>query len=212
MIPDRSAFTDKEWAIIQKCRTPRHVQRFLRSLPYNWEEQKDTLRSFRGVVKHWTAHCLEAALATATILEQHGYPPLLLSFDSIDNLDHVIFLFKEGGRYGAVAKSRDPGLHGRKPVYTTIRQLAMSYYDPYIDYTGRIMGYAVVNLWDLGSYDWRLSMRNMWKVQKFLIETPHRKIKTSDQRYQQLQERYCEFKKRYPDKKPVYYANRHLWI
>ena len=97
-------------------------------------------------------------------------------------------------------------------MYQTVRRLAMSYYDPYIDFTGRIMGYAVVNLYDLGNYDWRLSTRNMWKAQRFLIETPHRKIKTSDRRYQRLRERYGEFKKRYPDKKPVYYSNRHLWM
>jgi hypothetical protein len=212
MIPDRSAFTDKEWEVIERCRTPRRVQRFLHSLPYNHELHGETLRSFRGVVRHQTAHCLEAALAAATIMEQHGYPPLLLSFDSIDNLDHVVFLFTENGRYGAVARSRDPGLHGRKPVFKTVHQLAMSYYDPYVDYTGRIVGYAVINLYELGTYDWRLSTRNMWKVERFLIEWPHRRIKTSDRRYHQLQQRYHQFKQRYPDKKPVYYGNRHLWM
>ncbi len=50
-----------------------------------------TLRSFRGVVRHGCAHCLEAALFAAVVLEQHGYPPLVLSFESIDELDHVIF-------------------------------------------------------------------------------------------------------------------------
>ena len=96
-----------------------------------------TLRSFRGVVRHRTSHCLEAALAAAVILEQHGYPPLVLSFESIDELDHVIFVYRQNRRWGSVARSRDPGLHGRKPVFATPRALALSYVDPYVDYTGR---------------------------------------------------------------------------
>ena len=65
------------------------------------------------------AHCLEAALAAAVILEQHGYPPLVLSFESIDELDHVLFVYRQRGRWGSIARSRDPGLHGRKPVFRT---------------------------------------------------------------------------------------------
>ncbi|HVF51124.1 MAG TPA: hypothetical protein VNA19_13600, partial [Pyrinomonadaceae bacterium] len=76
--PTREAFTAREREIIETHRTPAQVQRYLRSLPYNWEREGRTIRSFREVVRHGTAHCLEAALAAALILEQHGYPPLLL--------------------------------------------------------------------------------------------------------------------------------------
>jgi hypothetical protein len=135
--PGREQFRPKEWAIIQKYRTPQQVQQFLRALPYNWERKGETLRSFRGVVLHWQAHCLEAALTAATILEQHGYPPLLLDFESQDRLDHVVFLFRRRGRYGTVARSRDAGLHGRRPVHRSLRRLVMSYVDPYVDGSGR---------------------------------------------------------------------------
>ena len=74
----------------------------------------ETLRSFRGVVRTGTAHCLEAALFAAVVLEQHRYPPLVLSFESIDLLDHVIFVYRNADRMGSVARSRDPGLHGRR--------------------------------------------------------------------------------------------------
>jgi hypothetical protein len=119
-------------------------------LPYNTEPapRGATLRSFRGVVGTGTAHCLEAALAAAVILEQHGYPPLLLSFESIDELDHVLFVYRARGRWGSIGRSRDPGLHGRKPVFRTPRDLALSYVEPYIDYSGRITGYTVVNIAD----------------------------------------------------------------
>jgi hypothetical protein len=70
------------------------VQAWLNHLPYNTETGAETLRSFRGVVRSGRAHCLEAALSAATILEQHRYPPLVLSFESIDLLDHVIFVYR----------------------------------------------------------------------------------------------------------------------
>ena len=98
--------TPGERRLIARLRTPRLVQRYLNRLPYNTEPPpgRATLRSFRGVVRHHTAHCLEAALTAATILEQHGYPPLLLSFESIDELDHVIFVYFKNGRWGSVAR------------------------------------------------------------------------------------------------------------
>ena len=154
------------------------MQRYLNRLPYNNEPPPAgaTLRSFRGVVRHGCAHCLEAALFAAVVLEQHGYPPLVLSFESIDELDHVIFVYRRGGRWGSVARSRDPGLHGRKPVFATPRALALSYVDPYIDLTGRVTGYAVVDLRVMGTYDWRLAETNVWKVERMLLDYPHRRI------------------------------------
>src|ERR1044071_4410460 len=151
-------FRRSERALVARLNTPRKVQRYLNALPYNNEPHgRATLRSFRGVLKHGCAHCLEAALFSAVVLEQHGYPPLVLSFESIDKLDHVIFVYQHRGRWGSVARSRDPGLHGRKPVFATPRALALSYVDPYVDLTGRVTAYAVVDLRRLGNYDWRLA-------------------------------------------------------
>ena len=190
-------FRPREWAVIQRCRTPRQVQAFLRNLPYNWEKGGETLRTFRGVVRHWSAHCLEGALSAATILEQHGYPPLLLDLESQDKLDHVLFLFRRRGRWGTVARSRDAGLHGRKPVFRTVRQLVMSYVDPYVDGSGRVVGYGLGRLDELVQGDWRLSERNVWEVERALIRMPHRRLHTSDRRYQQMLKRYLAFRARH---------------
>lgn len=210
--PSREHFRPKEWAIIQKYRTPRQVQQFLRALPYNWEREGETLRTFRSVVRHWQAHCLEAAVTAATILEQHGYPPLLLDLQSQDNLDHVVFLFRHRERFGTVARSRDAGLHGRKPVYRSLRQLVMSYVDPYADGSGRIIGYGVLDLRMLRRSNWRLSSRNVWAVERVLIKMPHTKLKTSDRRYRAVLRRYRAFRKKYPDRPATFYANRHEWL
>ena len=164
------------------------------------------------MVASGTAHCLEAALSAATILEASGYPSLLLSFESIDGIDHVIFPFQENGRWGAVARSRDPGLHGRRPVFATPKQLAASYMDAYVDLTGRVTGFALADLRALGDYDWRLSARNVWKVERWLLEYPHRPLVMSDRRYHALHERYQRYQARYPDRKPTYYDNRDVWM
>jgi len=213
-VRDSATFTARERAIVRRCRTPAAVQRFLNGLPYNDEPPpgRATLRSFRGVVAYGTAHCMEAALAAATILEQHGYPPLVLSFESIDELDHVLFVYRHRGRWGSIARSRDPGLHGRKPVFRTARALALSYVEPYVDYHGRITGYTVIDLREvLGDYDWRLSERNVWKAERVLLEAPHRPIASSDARIDRLRRKYVEFRKAQGGRKPLDYKQRHTW-
>src|SRR5262249_37670541 len=196
-----------ERRLIARLRTPDAVQRWLNGLPYNTEPPpgRATLRSFRGVVRHHTAHCLEAALAAAVVLEQHGFPPLVISFESIDELDHVIFAYRQKGRWGSVARSRDPGLHGRKPVFATPRALAASYLDPYVDLTGGITGYVLVDLRVLDPYDWRLANRNIWKAERLLLDTPHRPLRLAAARFRNLRKRYRAFKTRYPDRKPIIY-------
>jgi hypothetical protein len=189
------------------------VQRWLNSLPYNTEPPpgRATLRSFRGVVRHHTAHCLEAALAAAVILEQHGYPPLVISFESIDELDHVIFVYQRAGKWGSVARSRDPGLHGRKAVFATPRALAASYLDTYVDLTGCIKAFTLVDLRVLGDYDWRLSERNIWKVEQMLLDTPHQPLRMAPGRFRSFRMRYRAFKEEYPDRKPLFYEGRDRW-
>jgi len=212
LAPSREAFRPEEWAVIQKYKTPRQVHKFLRALPYNWGKKGETLRTFRGVIRHHTAHCLEAVLTAATILEQHGYPPRVLDIESQDNIDHVLFLFRHGGRYGTVARSRDAGLHGRKPVFRTLRQLVMSYADPFVDGSGRMVGYGVADLRTLVKVDWRLSEKNVWAVEQALIKMPHKKIGTSDRRYRTMLARFLAFRKKYPGRPVTFYSNRRQWM
>jgi hypothetical protein len=209
-VPSLDEFTPAERRLIRRLRTPLDVQRWLNRLPYNTEPGGDTLRSFRQVLRRGKVHCLEAALAAACILEQHGYPPLLMGLESADMLDHVIFVYRHRGRWGSVARSRDPGLHGRKPVFRSPRALAESYFDPYIDFTGRVTGYSVVHLRVMGAYDWRLSRRNVWAVEKMLLKLPHRKIKRSRKRVRRERAKYREHL-RIHKKKPLYYRGRQKW-
>lgn len=209
--PPRARFTPVERRLIDRLSTPARVQAYLNALPYNTEPRGETLRSFRGVVRAGTAHCFEAAMFAAAVLEQHGYPPLMLSFESIDHLDHVLFVYRQEGRWGSVARSRDPGLHGRLPVFRTPRALALTYVDPYVDFSGGVTGYAVADLRGLGDYDWRFSRRYIWPAEQYLLDYPHRAIRTDPLRIAALRRRYRQFRRRHDDLKPVDYRGREYW-
>ena len=159
-----------------------------------------------------TAHCLEAAITAAAILEHHGYPPFLLSLESVDLLDHVLFLYREGGRWGAVARSRDAGLEGRKAVFRSVRHLVMSYVEPYVDFTGRLKGYGVGNLYDLGDYNWRFSRWNVWKVERYLLAMSHNPYRMSEPRYQHALRRYKDYRATDPDGPVRYYDSTARWL
>jgi hypothetical protein len=208
--PPLTRFTREERAIIRRAATPAAAQAFLNALPYNTEPPPDpaTLRSFRGVVRHRTANCIEAALTAAVVLEQHGFPPLVMSLESIDELDHVLFVYRARGRWGSVARSRDPGLHGRRPVFRSLRALALSYVDPYVDRTGAVTAYGAVDLRVLGAYDWRLATTNVWKVERLLFEIPHRPIRSSPARIDRLRRKYVAYLDANSGRKPIYYDRR----
>src|SRR5436309_2831503 len=116
--------------LAKRLKTPKQVQRYLKTLPYNREENGPTQRSAESALRAGKAHCFEGVFVAAAILEKHGYPPLIVSFESQDGLDHVIFVFRKNGMWGSIAQSRDFGLFGRQPVYKSIRDLVWSYFDP----------------------------------------------------------------------------------
>ena len=213
MKPTRRDFSAEEWRLIQRLNTPRKVQLWLNAMPYNAETHGETLRSFRGVLRTRKAHCLEACLAAAVILEQHGYPPILMSIESQDWLDHVVFLYKEGDRWGAIGRSRDPGLHGRRAAFRTPRDIALSYVEGYVDATGRVRAYGVANLDEgLPDYNWRFARGNVWKVEQLLIDWPHRKIRTSTKRYKELKAFYVAYRARHGVKPWRHFSGRHRWM
>ena len=106
----------------------------------------------------------------------------------------MLFVYRQDGKWGSVARSRDPGLHGRKPVFATPRALALSYVDPYVDFTGGVTGYAVADMREMGDYDWRFSRRYVWPAEQFLLDYPHRPIKTNAAHIADLRRRYRAFR------------------
>jgi hypothetical protein len=211
----RAAFTPRERALADRLRTPEAVQRWLSSLPYNWELRGPTARTFRGVVRTGRAHCLEAALSAACILEQHGFPPLLVDIESTDRLDHVLFAFRRGGRWGAVARSRCPGLHGRKPVFRDLAALVRSYRAPYVDQTGRVKGFGLLDLRTLPTGRWRLDPGNVFHVEDALNANAHVPLPTPEPEYRFWKarfDRWWEANGRPAHAWPVHYPGRRHWM
>lgn len=200
----------RERSLIARLRTPEDVQRWLSgSIRYNGENVGKTLRPFRGVLDHKEAHCLEGALAAAFILGHHGHPPLLLDLRSDDLLDHVLFLWRGPRGWGTVGHSRSPGLMGRKPVFRSVRDLACSYLDPYVDETGRMRGYATFDLRTLGPMGWAVGTRNVWRIERALLENKGTPLRASDARHAEWHARYRTWRRQHPHVEPpeVFYPD-----
>lgn len=173
----------------QKYNTPRSVQNFISNLKYNSEDNGETILSAEKALRLKTCHCLEAVFIAAALLEHHGHDPLVLSMESRDQLDHVVFLFRQNNHWGSIARSRDRGLHGRAPVFKSIEDLVRSYFVPYVDKTGRIYSYQVFHL-DETQADWRSSSKNLWSIEQYFGLTKHTPIYFSDRYYKKVHAEY----------------------
>ena len=129
----KSDFTPSELRKFRRLKTPQGIQQALDAMPYHLE---DTAWSPRRVLRENTSHCYEGALFAAAALRLNGYPPLILDLEAEHDTDHVIAVYQVDGCWGAVAKSNYTGCRYREPVYRTLRELALSYFDTYFNLRG----------------------------------------------------------------------------
>ncbi len=166
----------REFAVFKKLNSPSKIQSFIDNLRINFEPNRETCRSPLMVLRRGEAHCAEGALLAAAIFWYHGEPPLLFDLKVTKNDDdHVVALFREGGRWGAISKTNHAVLRYRDPVYKTIRELALSYFNEYFLKNGfkTLRSYSAP--FNLLSYDnqWLTSKRNLWDIINFLDESRH---------------------------------------
>ncbi len=174
-------FTPGELRQLRALGTPAGVQRFLDELPYHLA---DTSWSPRTVLRERTAHCLEGAIFGAAALRVLGFPPLLWDLEAENDTDHVLAIFKVGPCWGAVAKSNFAGCRYREPVYRTLRELAMSYFNIYFNLRGERTLRRYSQPVDLSRFDrrgWMTSERPVWFIAEFLCQIPHRPLLTPAQ-------------------------------
>jgi hypothetical protein len=126
-------WTKDEIEFLKTLSDPDKIQGFLDSIDYNPDYE---CRSPRWVIRKRSAHCFEGALFAAAALNSIGYPPLIVDMKSFNDDDHVIAVFKVNGHWGAVAKSNFTSLRYREPVYRSLRELVMSYFDFYFNVAG----------------------------------------------------------------------------
>jgi len=166
-------FTPRELRTLRSLRTPAGVQKYLDAMPYHLA---DTAWSPRSVLRENTAHCLEGAIFAAAALRVIGFPPLLMDFEAVNDTDHVIAPFRLHGAWGAVAKSNYAGCRGREPVYRSLRELAMSYFNDYFNLRGKRTMRRYSRPIDLKRFDsqhWMTTGRSVWFIAEHLVDIPH---------------------------------------
>lgn len=174
-------FTPAELRTFRSFKTPAGVQKFLDSLSYHLA---DTSWSPRLVLRERTAHCLEGGIFAAAALRVLGFPPLVWDLEADQDTDHVIAIFKVRGCWGAVAKSNFTGCRYREPVYRTLRELAMSYFNIYFNLRNERTLRRYSNPVNLSRFDhlhWMTSERPIWFIAEHLCEIPHCDLLTSRQ-------------------------------
>ena len=165
-----------ERAVFEKLQSPLDVQNYLDCLPINFELAGDTIFSPRRVLREKKVHCVEGAVFAAASLAYHGRPPLLLDFQTAaHDEDHVVALFKEDGRWGAISKTNHTILRWRDPVYNSPRELAMSYFHEYFMEDGEKTMRAYSKPFDLSRYapKWVVAKEDLVDLVVALDDSPH---------------------------------------
>jgi hypothetical protein len=188
----KSQLNKKERKVFSRLTSPVKIQKFLDSLTYSGEER---YRCPRSVLQDGKAHCYDGAMLAAAALQMIGYPPLLVEILPNDrDDDHILAVFCHGKHWGAVAKSNFVGLRYREPVYRSLRELIMSYFESYFNIAGErtMLGYtAPLNLHRFDKLDWFIQDSTMDiigdalnNICKYRIMTPamSRKLSYVDQR------------------------------
>jgi hypothetical protein len=175
-------WSPKERKILRRFRHPIDIQLYLNKLDYNPDS---SAQSPRTIISTRTAHCFEGALFAAAALRMLGFPPLLVDMEADNDDDHVIAVFRINGHWGAVAKSNTTVLRFREPVYRSIRELVMSYFDMYFNTKGykTLRTYSrPLNLSRFDRRQWITSASNLDYIGEFLYTIPHTKILTATMR------------------------------
>jgi hypothetical protein len=171
-------FDSRERAALRNLTGPAKIQRFLdEEIGYNQEPQGATCYSPRTVLRKGVAHCMEGAVLAALALRRLGHAPLILDLEAVRDSDHVLAVYRVNGYWGALAKSDYAGLRSREPVYATIRELVMSYFEHYYNPAGEKTLRAYSRPVNLARFDrtiqWMTTFEEIWDIPGHLCAIPH---------------------------------------
>ncbi len=158
-----SGFSKEELAILKKLKTPYKVQEFINSFKYNTGKRICPLT----VLREKKADCVEAAIFASAVLSFHNIKNFLITLEAVRDEDHLLCVYKIGRKYGAVAQSKFVGLRSRYPVYSSIRELVMSYFEHYFNFFGEpsLRRYSVP--YKLKSdFKWLYNNKEIYKIDK----------------------------------------------
>jgi hypothetical protein len=176
--------TPGERAIYRRLNTAEKIQRYLdEKIAYNKEPGGPTCHGPRMVMRNRVAHCMEGAMFAAAALRANGFEPLVFDLEAVRDDDHVLAIFRARGAWGAIAKSNYSGLRYREPVYRSLRELAMSYFEHFYNLQREktLRQYSrPVNLARFDRIQWMTSEEPLWPVPEYLFSIPHRPVLTRE--------------------------------
>lgn len=178
MANSADGFTAAELRKLRSLKNPYGIQRFLDEMPYHLA---DTGWSPRRVLRENTSHCFEGATFAAAALRVNGYPPLVFDLEADRDTDHVVAIYRENGHWGAVAKSNYTGCRYREPVYRSLRELAMSYFDVYFNLRRErsLRTFSrPVNLARFDRQQWMTTDKPLWFIALYLFDVHHYRLLT----------------------------------
>jgi hypothetical protein len=178
MSSNHLGFTANELRKLRSLKDPHGIQRFIDEMPYHLA---DTAWSPRRVLQERTSHCLEGAIFAAAALRANGNPPLIFDLEAEGDTDHVVALFRIDGHWGSIAKSNYTGCRYREPVYRSLRELAMSYFEGYFNLRRErsLRTFSrPVNLARFDHLDWMTTEKPVWFIAEYLFTIRHYKLLT----------------------------------
>jgi hypothetical protein len=172
-LPD-FGLTRREAAFLSRLTPPWRIQRFLDGLDY--DVRGSGCRSARRVLAERRVQCMDGALFAAAALRVQGHPPLVLDLEAVYDDDHVLAVFRQHGRWGAIARSNYSGLRFREPIHPTIRSLVLSYYESYFNLRRQktLRRYSrPVNLSRFDRLRWMTTEEDLWEIPDYLAGVRH---------------------------------------
>ena len=169
-------YTPAEVRKFRSLKTPYGIQKFIDAMPYHLA---GTAWGPRRVLHEQTSHCLEGAMFGAAALRMIGFPPLVIDLEADRDTDHVIAVFRLRGHWGAIGKSNYSGCRYREPVYRSLRELAMSYFEVYFNLFGErtLRRFSrPVNLARFDKQGWMAAEKSIWYIPEHLCHIHHYRL------------------------------------
>jgi hypothetical protein len=173
----RFGLTDREHSLLRRLTPAWRIQRFLDELRY--DVRGAGCRSPRRVLRERTVQCMDGALFAAAALRVQGHAPLIVDLEAVQDDDHVLAVFRERGHWGAIARSNYSGLRFREPVYQTLRELVMSYFESYFNLRREKTLRRYSRPVDLSRFDgrgWMTAQEDLWYVAEHLLTVKHLRV------------------------------------
>lgn len=175
--------TAREFAFLRRLTPEWRIQKYLDEIDYDVIGK--SCRSARRVLRERKVQCLDGALFAAAALRVQGHPPLLMDLEAEQDDDHVLAVFRRNGHWGAIGRSNYAGLRYREPVFRTLRELALSYFESYFNLRRQKTLRRYSEAVDLSRFDarkWMTSAADLWFVAEHLVDVRHYDLLTPSMR------------------------------